>query len=164
MGVPQDVIRMFLTICGLKQRFLRILMTFSYNVPFDTLLLKLVSAIFIFFPPNDSPYIIMKSTFLKSSFRPQHIQSFVFPCSLLFFSVGHCFRGWSKINVKVYDVIICLNKNLMTNFVSYLEKEKNTTLKVCQLIEYQIRNILMEKSCRTSAPNASPRPLFNFGI
>ena len=27
--------------------------------------------------------------------------------------VNHCFRGCLKINVKVYDIINCLNKNLM---------------------------------------------------
>ena len=36
----------------------------------------------------------------------------------------HCFRGWLKINLTVYDVINCLNKNLITYFVWYLEKEK----------------------------------------
>ena len=30
----------------------------------------------------------------------------------------------SKINLKVHDAIICLNKNSITNFVWYLEKEK----------------------------------------
>ena len=47
-------------------------------------------------------------------------------CQILFFFlfsfVNHCFRGWSKINVKVYDVIHCLNKNLITHFVWYLEQ------------------------------------------
>ena len=28
------------------------------------------------------------------------------------------------INLKVYDVISCLNKNLITHFVGYHEKEK----------------------------------------
>ena len=45
---------------------------------------------------------------------------FVFPC---FFPVSHCFRSWLKKNLKVYDVINCLNKNLITHFVWYLEKE-----------------------------------------
>ena len=44
-------------------------------------------------------------------------------CSIFFF-VNHCFSGWSKINLKVYDVINFLNKNLITHFVWYLEKEK----------------------------------------
>ena len=45
---------------------------------------------------------------------------FMFP---LFPTISKCFRGWSKINLKVYDVINCLNKNL-THFVWCLEKEK----------------------------------------
>ena len=44
----------------------------------------------------------------------------------LFFSLSaiHCFRDWSKINRKVYDVINCPTKNLITHFVWYLEEEK----------------------------------------
>ena len=37
------------------------------------------------------------------------------------------------------------------------------TLELCQLIEYLIRSICMQKPCRKCAPKASPRPLFNFG-
>ena len=33
-------------------------------------------------------------------------------------------RAWSKINLKVYDVIKCLNKDLITHFVWYFEKVK----------------------------------------
>ena len=33
---------------------------------------------------------------------------FVFPSSLQFHLVDDCFRGWSEINLKVYDVINCL--------------------------------------------------------
>ena len=36
-------------------------------------------------------------------------------------------------------------------------------LKLCQLTEYQVRKIFMDKSCKKCAPKASPRPLFNFG-
>ena len=38
-------------------------------------------------------------------------------------SVDAYLRGWSKKNPKVYDVISCLSKNLITHFVWYLEKE-----------------------------------------
>ena len=37
------------------------------------------------------------------------------------------------------------------------------TLKLCPQIEYQIKNIFLEKSCRKWAEIASPRPLYNFG-
>ena len=60
---------------------------------------------------------------LKSSFCSQDIQFFVFSSSSLFFPVSHCFRGWFKRNLKIYDVINCLNKNFITHFVWYLEKE-----------------------------------------
>ena len=54
---------------------------------------------------------------LKSSFHCQDIQIFVFPSSPLFVPVSHWLRGWWKINLKVYDVSNCLNKNLITHFV-----------------------------------------------
>ena len=60
---------------------------------------------------------------LKSSFRSRDIQIFVFSSSPLFSAVSHCLRGWSKKNPKVYDVISCLSKNLITHFVWYFEKE-----------------------------------------
>ena len=61
--------------------------------------------------------------YLKSSFRSWDIQIFVFSSSRLFFSVSHYIRGWFKRNLKVYDVINCLNKNLITHFAWYLGKE-----------------------------------------
>ena len=48
---------------------------------------------------------------LKSSFRSWDIQIFVFLSFSLFRPGGHYFGGWSKINLKVHDVINCLNKN-----------------------------------------------------
>ena len=58
-----------------------------------------------YFSPNDSPS------------KTPNIQIFVFSFSPLFLLVSHCFRGWSKKNPTVYDVINCLN------FVWFLEKE-----------------------------------------
>ena len=37
---------------------------------------------------------------------------------------------------QVYDVMNCLNKNVIPNFVWYLEVEKGITLKLCRLIGY----------------------------
>ena len=62
--------------------------------------------------------------YLKSSFRSRDIRIFVFSLSPFFLPVSYCLRAWSKINLKVYDVINCLNKNLITHFVWYLEKER----------------------------------------
>ena len=61
---------------------------------------------------------------LKSSFQSRDIQIFVFLSSPCFLPVSHCFRDWSKIILKVYDIINCLNNTLITHFVWYLQKEK----------------------------------------
>ena len=80
--------------------------------------LKLVSAIFyeIFILQPFKNYEKCFLFHLKSSFCSQDIPIFLFLSSPLFLpsSRSHCFRGWSKINLKVYDVINCLNKNLIT--------------------------------------------------
>ena len=73
--------------------------------------------------------------------------------------VKDCFRGRSKINLKVYDVINCLNKNLVTHFVLSLEKEKRYDIEILSID----RALNKEKSCRNCAPKASPKPIFNFG-
>ena len=36
-------------------------------------------------------------------------------------------------------------------------------MKLCQLIEYEVWNIFMEKVCKKCAPKANPRSLFSFG-
>ena len=48
--------------------------------------------------------------------------TFIFPFFFLLFC--HCLRGCLKINLKVDDVISCLNDNLITHFIWYLGKEK----------------------------------------
>ena len=60
---------------------------------------------------------------LKSSFHSQDNQIFIFSSSPLFLPVSHCFKGYSKINLNVYDVINCLNKNL-THFVLFFSIEQ----------------------------------------
>ena len=59
----------------------------------------------------------------KSSFRAQDIEIDVFSSSPFLFPVSHCLRGWRKKNLKIYDAINCLNKNEITHFVWYHEKE-----------------------------------------
>ena len=61
---------------------------------------------------------------LKSPFRCRDIQFFVFRSFSLFLPVGHCLRRWLQINLKVHNVVNCLNKNSITHFVWYLGKEK----------------------------------------
>ena len=78
------------------------------------------------FLPNDSRSKTMKNAFYfikKALFVLKKIKFFQFPSFPLFLPVGHCFRRWSKINLKVYATI--------THFVWYLEKEKSMTLTVC---------------------------------
>ena len=101
---------------------------FSDETSSSAIALKLVSAIFFqfYFYTKWSPFENYGKCFLsylKSSFRSRDIQIFVFPSFPLFLSVGHCFRRWSKINLKVYDAINSLNKNLR-DFVWYHLKEK----------------------------------------
>ena len=92
------------------------------------LLLKLVSTIFyqiFIFHQMIALQKLWKMFFISSKklflfLRYLIFCIFIFP---LFSPVSHCFRGWSKKNLKIYDVINCLNKNLITHFVWYLEKE-----------------------------------------
>ena len=69
-----------------------------------------------YFSPNDSPSKTEKYFLfhLKSSFHSWDIPIFVFPSFPLLLPVSHWLRGWSKKNLKVYDVINRLNKNLIT--------------------------------------------------
>ena len=80
----------------------------------------------LYFSPNDSPSNTVKNVFLfhlKRSFHSGDIQIFVFSRSPLFRPVSHCFRCWFKNNVKVYDVLNCLSKNLITHVPLYHDKE-----------------------------------------
>ena len=88
---------------------------------------------------------------LKSFFRSRDIQVLVFPPSLLFFSVSHSLRGWSKINLKVYDINNYLNKNLITHFVCYLEKEKRHDIETLS-IDRARKEYFMQKSWRKCTP------------
>ena len=102
---------------------------YDFNVKATHLHFNLVSAIFIkfiFFHQMIALQKLWKILFIlsKNFFRSRDTQIFVFLSFPLFLSVGHCFRRWPKINLKVYDVINYLNKNSITHFVWYLEKEK----------------------------------------
>ena len=76
--------------------------------------------------PNYSPSKTMKDDFF-SSIKLFSFSRYLNFCISIFPScplVSHCFRAWSKIYLKVYDVISCLNKTLILHFIWYLEKEK----------------------------------------
>ena len=93
---------------------------------------------------------------IKSPFRSQDIQFFVFSSSSLFSPVSHCFRGWSKKNLKVYVVINCLSYNLITHFVWYLEKEIRRDAETLSIDRELIKEIfygkIMQKMCTKSSP------------
>ena len=86
---------------------------------------------------------------------------FVPQSSSLIFPVSHCFRAWSKINLKVYD-INCLNKNLITHFVWYLGKKVwHWNLSIDRVLN---KEHFYAKSRRKSAAKASSKPIFYFDI
>ena len=98
-----------------------------YHIPAWVLFRKFVKFLFL---AKWWPFKNYEKCFLfhlKCPFHSWGLQIFVFLSSFL--PVNHFFRGWSKINLKVCDVINCLNKNLITNFVWYLEKEKSYDIK-----------------------------------
>ena len=128
--------------------------------------LKLVSAIFyqIFIFHQMIAFQKLKNVFLfhlKNPFCSRDIQIFIFPSFPLFLPVSHCFRVWSKINPKVYDIINCLNKNLMTHFVWYLGKEKRYDIETLS-ISIKKRIFFWRKSCKNCAAKDSPKSFFNF--
>ena len=91
--------------------------------------LKLVSVIFcqiFIFRQMIAIQKIWKMFFISSKklFSFSRYSNFVILSSPLFLPVSHCFRDWSKTNLKVYDIINSLNKTLITHFIWYLEKEK----------------------------------------
>ena len=99
----------------------------------------------------------------RSFFYFRDIKVFVFPTSPQFFPVSPCLRGWFKINIKVYDTSICLNKNLITYFVWYLEKEKRydiETLSSDRVLRMEhFHGKIMQKLCTKS----QFKTFFNFG-
>ena len=101
---------------------------------------------------------------LKSTFRCRDIQIFVFSSSLFSPPVSHCFRGWSKKNLKVYVVINCLNKNLIIHFVWYLEKEIRFDIETLSTDRVLNKEHFHGKIMQKCAPKATSRRLSSFSI
>ena len=107
--------------------------------------------------PNDSPSKNIKMFFISSKnlFSFSRYSSFDICLQFFFVPVIHCFRGWFKKNLKVYDVINCLNKNLITH-VWYLEKEIRCdieTLSIDRVLKTELfYGSLMQKVCTKSKP------------
>ena len=95
---------------------------------------------FLFFFTKWQPLNNYKKCFLfheKTSFHCQDIQIFVFPSSPLFSRSAIGLECDVRYILKfMTSVSNCLNKNLMTDFVWYLEKEKRNNIELCQLREY----------------------------
>ena len=100
---------------------------------------------------------------LKSSFHSWDIQIFHFLSSPPFLLVTLCFSGWSKINMKVYDIFNCYNKNLITRFIWYSEKKKMYHIEIFSSDRILNKEHLWKSHRENVAPKASPRPFFNFG-
>ena len=68
-------------------------------------------------------------------------------------------RGWSKINLKVYDVFNCLNKISITHFAWYLEKEKRYDIETLPIDGVSDKEHLyrknVQKMCRKSRSQTS---------
>ena len=103
--------------------------------------------------PNVSLSKTMKDVFISSkklfSFS-RYLNFCIFP---LFLPVSHCVRAWSKINLEVYDIINCLNNNLI-HLVWYLEKEKRYGIEILS-IDRVLNNEhfygkIMQKMCTKS--------------
>ena len=80
-----------------------------------------------YFSPNDNPSKTMKNVFyfIKKALFVLNILKFLyFRLLLFFFFVCHCLRGWSKKNLKIYDIINCLNKNLITHILFDILRKK----------------------------------------
>ena len=97
---------------------------------------------------------------LKGSFCSGDIQIFVFPSSLPFFPVSHCVRGWSKINLKVCNIINCLNKNLITHFIWYLGKEKRYDIETLAIDRVLNKEHFYRKIMQKCAPKLVPHPFW----
>ena len=110
-----------------------------------------------YFSPNDRPSKTIKFFFIisyKKLFplsRYSNYCIFTFPS---FFLVTHCSRVWFKKNIRVNDVVNCLNKNLITHFVWYLDKEIRCNIETMSIdrvldTEY-FHGKIMHKICTNS--------------
>ena len=67
---------------------------------------------------------------LFSFLRYSNFCIFIFPS---FFRNSHCFRGWFKKNLKVNDIIDCLNNFCLTHYVWYLERETSRDIEILSI-------------------------------
>ena len=115
--------------------FFRIFYVVPHSCKVSKPVLKASVRYFLFFHQMIGLPKVWKMPFISSKifFRSRDIQIFVLPSSSPFLPVGHCFRVWSKINLKAYDTINCPNKNLITDFVWYVEKKKKYVIETLSI-------------------------------
>ena len=121
--------------------------------------LKLVPTIFsqIFIYHQMIPLQNLWKMFFISSKKLFSFSRYLFFCVSIFPSFSPCqplLRAWSKINLKVYDVINCLNKNVIIYLVWYLEKENRydiETLSIDRVLNKKhFYGKIMQKMCTKS--------------
>ena len=89
----------------------------------------------------------MKNVFFVSSKKLLSLSrysSFLYFSHPLFLPVSYYFRGWSKVTLKVYDIINCLNNNFITHSVWYLGNKKNDIKKPLSIDIWVLNNVSME--------------------
>ena len=108
-------------------------------------------------PNCDSPH--MKESPHCSYEKADHPLALKNELANLYGARGYHVRRWLKINLNVYNFIICLNKNLVTHFVWYLEKEKRydiETLSIDRVLNKKhLYGNIMWKMCTKSQSQTS---------
>ena len=67
-------------------------------------------------------------------------------------------KNESKVNFKIYDVTNCITNNYNAHIIS--RSKDNQTIKFDHLIEYNIKNIFVERSYTKCVGGSSPKLLF----
>ena len=113
------------------------------------------------FLATESPLKIMRNAFYFTSKALFGLKIFEF-LSWFFGQVAKRLDKKDRVNFKFYDVTAGLTKNCNTHIVHYLKKwtKGNQTMTFGQLIEYNLRNIFLEKSYPKCGGETSPRPFF----
>ena len=125
--------------------------TYQKLSQYSEMLKKACSQYFLFFHQMRAFRKLWEMIFIRS----KKLISFLRYLRYLNFCIS-VLPAFSPCQSLLFDVINCLNKNLITHFLSHLEREKRYGNEILS------RNILMEKSCRKYTPKASPWPPFSF--
>ena len=134
--------KMFLKILKMSQK--KHLETLFAGVSF----LKLFSAIFyqkFILHQMITLHKLWKMRFISSKKLFSFSRYSNFPSFPLFLPVSYCFRDCWNINLEVSDVINCLNKNLITHLVWYLEKEKRYDIETFSIVRLLNKEHFYEK-------------------